>query len=285
MENFYREGRKRFDVLMDGKDPIGGQWNYDKENRQTPPKGKLETPSPHWFEPDAVTQSVIERVEALEIPTFGGSHSLFRWAGHPQAGAAGAGLLHRSSSGNLRSLSGCDGGWRRNHVARPAVSLPQPGAFAAAGSESRRVEQEFHENDVPLNSVEGFIRQVMGWREYMRGLYTYFDEDYPQKNWFNHQQPLPDFFWSGDVEMNCLHQVIDQVRRTGYGHHIQRLMILSNFALIAGYNPPGSRRLVPCGLYRRLRLGDANQRHWHGSICRWRAAGLQALCVIRQLRQ
>ena len=78
MENFYREGRKRFDVLMDGKDPIGGQWNYDKENRN-PPKGKLETPSPHWFEPDAVTQSVIERVEALEIPTFGEA-TPFRWA-------------------------------------------------------------------------------------------------------------------------------------------------------------------------------------------------------------
>jgi deoxyribodipyrimidine photolyase-related protein len=77
----------------------------------------------------------------------------------------------------------------------------------------------------------------MGWREYMRGLYTFFDEDYSQRNWFDHQQPLPEFFWTGDVAMNCLHQVIDQIQRTAYGHHIQRLMILSNFALIAGFIP------------------------------------------------
>jgi deoxyribodipyrimidine photolyase-related protein len=85
--------------------------------------------------------------------------------------------------------------------------------------------------------VEGFIRQVLGWREYMRGLYGYFGADYAQGNWFNHHHPLPDFFWTGKTSMNCLHQVIDQTQRTGYAHHIQRLMILSNFALIAGLNP------------------------------------------------
>jgi deoxyribodipyrimidine photolyase-related protein len=98
-------------------------------------------------------------------------------------------------------------------------------------------EQAYHEQDLPLNSVEGFIRQVLGWREYMRGLYWYVDEDYSDRNWFGHDRPLPDFFWTGETEMNCLHQVIDQVRRTGYGHHIQRLMILSNFSLIAGLQP------------------------------------------------
>jgi len=234
MENFYREGRKRFDVLMDGKDPIGGQWNYDKENRN-PPKGKLETPSPHWFEPDAVTQSVIERVEALEIPTFGEA-TPFRWAVTRKQALQ---VLDSFIEVRLETfgpyqdamVAGEETMWHALLSPYLNLGLLQPLEVI------ERVEQEFHENDVPLNSVEGFIRQVMGWREYMRGLYTYFDEDYPQKNWFNHQQPLPDFFWSGDVEMNCLHQVIDQVRRTGYGHHIQRLMILSNFALIAGYNP------------------------------------------------
>jgi deoxyribodipyrimidine photolyase-related protein len=101
----------------------------------------------------------------------------------------------------------------------------------------QRVEDAYRSGDFPLNSVEGFIRQVLGWREYMRGLYHYFGADYARSNGFGHHHPLPDFFWTGDTPMNCLHQVIDQTQRTGYAHHIQRLMILSNFALIAGLNP------------------------------------------------
>ncbi|MGB3767207.1 MAG: cryptochrome/photolyase family protein, partial [Phormidesmis sp.] len=89
----------------------------------------------------------------------------------------------------------------------------------------------------PLNCVEGFIRQVMGWREYMRGVYSRVDEDYPSRNYFEHNHPLPDFFWDGDTQMNCLHQTIGTVKRTGYAHHIQRLMILANFSLIAGFSP------------------------------------------------
>lgn len=234
MESFYREGRKRFDVLMEGKEPVGGQWNYDKENRK-PPKGKLNTPSPCWFEPDAVTQSVIERVKGLEIPTFGEA-TPFRWAVTREQALQ---VLNNFIEVRLETfgpyqdamVTGEDTMWHALLSPYLNLGLLQPLEVID------RVEQIFHEKDLPLNSVEGFIRQVMGWREYMRGLYSYFDEDYPQKNWFDHQQPLPDFFWSGDVEMNCLHQVIDQVRRTGYAHHIQRLMILSNFALIAGYTP------------------------------------------------
>jgi deoxyribodipyrimidine photolyase-related protein len=234
MESFYRESRKRFDVLMDGKDPVGGQWNYDKENRK-PPKGKLETPSPHWFEPDAVTQAVIERVEGLKIPTFGEA-TPFRWAVTREQALQ---VLDNFIEVRLETfgpyqdamVTGEETMWHALLSPYLNLGLLQPLEVI------ERVEQVFHENNLPLNSVEGFIRQVMGWREYMRGLYTYFDEDYSQNNWFDHQQPLADFFWSADVEMNCLHQAIDQVRRTGYGHHIQRLMILSNFALIAGYNP------------------------------------------------
>jgi deoxyribodipyrimidine photolyase-related protein len=89
-----------------------------------------------------------------------------------------------------------------------------------------------------LNSVEGFIRQVCGWREYMHGLYHHVGEDYFRKNWFEHTQPLPWFFWdAAQAKMNCLHQTLEQVERMSYAHHIQRLMILSNFALIAGLSP------------------------------------------------
>jgi deoxyribodipyrimidine photolyase-related protein len=234
MESFYREGRKRFDVLLEGKKPVGGQWNYDKENRK-PPKGHLNPPSPRWFEPDEITQAVIERVEALECPTFGEA-TPFRWAvTRDQALQV---LEHFIATrldifGPYQDAMITDEETLWHALLSPYLNL----GLLQPLEVIKRVEQVFQEQQLPLNSVEGFIRQVMGWREYMRGLYTYVDEDYPQKNFFHHQQPLPEFFWSADVEMNCLHQVIDQVRRTGYAHHIQRLMILSNFALIAGYNP------------------------------------------------
>ena len=98
-------------------------------------------------------------------------------------------------------------------------------------------ESAYYEHDLPLNSVEGFIRQVLGWREYMHGLNHHVDDDYIQGNYFGNDAPLPEFFWTAETEMICLHQVIDQAQRTGYAHHIQRLMILSNFSLIAGFSP------------------------------------------------
>jgi deoxyribodipyrimidine photolyase-related protein len=102
----------------------------------------------------------------------------------------------------------------------------------------RAAEQAFYDHDLDLNSVEGFIRQILGWREYMHGLYHHVSDDYSQSNWFRHEQPLPDFFWDADkTQMNCLHQTLKQIERMAYAHHIQRLMLLSNFALIAGISP------------------------------------------------
>ena len=102
------------------------------------------------------------------------------------------------------------------------------------------VQEEYNKRQLNLNSVEGFIRQILGWREYMRGLYMYEtkrDPNYTQYNWFNHNQPLPHWFWTGITDLNCLHQTLAQIYRTGYAHHIQRLMLLSNFNLILGTSP------------------------------------------------
>jgi deoxyribodipyrimidine photolyase-related protein len=234
MESFYREGRQRFEVLMVGKTPEGGQWNYDKDNRK-PPKGNLDPPSPHWFEPDDITQAVIDRVRELDCPTFGEA-TPFHWGVTRQQALE---VLDNFVDQRLATfgpyqdamVTGEETMWHALLSPYLNLGLLQPLEVI------ERVEAVYHEHNLPLNSVEGFIRQVLGWREYMRGLYTFVDEDYPQGNWFDHHQPLPPFFWTGEVTMNCLHQVIDQIRRTGYGHHIQRLMILSNFALIAGLNP------------------------------------------------
>ncbi|MGF1570291.1 MAG: cryptochrome/photolyase family protein [Nodosilinea sp.] len=234
MESFYREGRKRFGVLMAGDQPVGGQWNYDKENRQ-PPKGQLNTPVPLWFEPDAITQAVIDRVQSLEGATFGEA-TPFRWAvTRSQALAVLDDFIeHRLPIfGPYQDamVTGEDTMW--HGLISPYLNL----GLLHPQEVIEHIEAAYHQGELPLNSVEGFIRQVLGWREYMRGLYIYVDDDYPQRNWFDHQQPLPELFWTGETEMNCLHQVLDQVKRTGYGHHIQRLMILSNFSLIAGLNP------------------------------------------------
>lgn len=234
METFYREGRRRTGVLMDGKQPLGGQWNYDKENRK-PPKAGLQPPGSLSFPPDAITQGVIERVEALEIPTFGAARP-FHWAvTRSQALQVLETFIHTRlpTFGPYQDamVTGEDTLWHALLSPYLNLGLLHPQEVIAA------VEQAYHAHDLPLNSVEGFIRQVLGWREYMRGLYGWVGADYAQGNWFDHQQPLPDFFWTGDTPMNCLHQTLDQVRRTAYAHHIQRLMVLSNFALIAGLNP------------------------------------------------
>ena len=238
MESFYREGRKRFDVLMVGKEPEGGQWNFDKENRK-PPKGRLDTPDPCWFAIDDITQQVIERVTALvyrdSISSFGTLEN-FGWAVTREQALQ---VLDYFISVRLPTfgpyqdamVTGEDTMWHALLSPYLNLGLLQPMEVIAA------VEAAYHQQKLPLSSVEGFIRQVLGWREYMRGLYTYVAQEYPQSNYFDHQYPLPDFFWTAETEMNCLHQVIDQVQRTGYAHHIQRLMILSNFALIAGLSP------------------------------------------------
>lgn len=236
MESFYREGRKRYGVLMEGATPIGDQWNYDKENRKPPPKNKqqgINPPSPQWFNPDDITQQVMQTV--AELDTFGNLEP-FGWA------VTRSQALHvldyfinvrLATFGPYQDamVTGEDTLWHALLSPYLNIGLLQPLEVIQAA------ETAYKQQNLPLNSVEGFIRQVLGWREYMRGLYSYVDEDYPQGNYFNHQHPLPDFFWTGDTPMNCLHQSIDQAKRTGYNHHIQRLMILSNFALIAGLSP------------------------------------------------
>ncbi|MBE9076772.1 cryptochrome/photolyase family protein [Romeria aff. gracilis LEGE 07310] len=234
METFYREGRRRFQVLMEGEQPVGGQWNFDKQNRR-PPKGKIEPPEPLWFEPDSVTRDVTDWVNGLDLKTFGEAEP-FRW-GVTRSQALE--VLEHFIQVRLRTfgpyqdamVTGAETLWHALLSPYLNLGLLHPLEVIEA------VEQAYHEDDLPINSVEGFIRQVLGWREYMHGIYHHVKADYPERNFFEHTQPLPDFFWTADTPMNCLHQTLDTVRRTGYAHHIQRLMVLSNFALIAGLSP------------------------------------------------
>jgi len=235
MEDFYRQGRKRFDILMaDGK-PIGDKWNYDKQNRK-PPKKNLQTPEPLVFEPDEITQEVINWVKESDFSDYGQLET-FSWAvTREQAEQVLTYFVEHClpDFGTYQDamLTGEYTLW--HGLISPYLNL----GLLDPMSVIKAIEDAYYERELPLNSVEGFIRQVLGWREYIRGIYLTQDEEYTESNWFKHHQPLPEFYWDATkTDMNCLHQTLTQVEATAYGHHIQRLMVLNNFALIAGINP------------------------------------------------
>ncbi|MGB3513615.1 MAG: cryptochrome/photolyase family protein [Microcoleaceae cyanobacterium] len=235
MEDFYREGRKRFGILMNQNQPVGGKWNFDKENRK-PPQGNLNTPENLWFEPDEITQDVISQVKYLKSAKYGEIEP-FQWAVTRQQALQVLNHFIQHGLPNFgpyqdAMVMGEETMWHSLLSPYLNIGLLHPMEVI------KKVESAYKNQAVNLNSVEGFIRQILGWREYMRGVYLLMNIDYSQSNWFNHSQPLPEFFWDANkTDMNCLHQVLTQVQHTGYAHHIQRLMVLSNFALIAGISP------------------------------------------------
>jgi deoxyribodipyrimidine photolyase-related protein len=237
MEDFYRQCRRRFNLLMesDGQ-PMGGQWNFDQENRKPPKKNdpSFNPPAPLEFSPDAITQKVIAKVQRLKIPTYG-KLDTFTWA---VTRSDALKVLDNFITQRLETfgpyqdamVTGQDTMWHALLSPYINLSLIHPLEVVQA--------VERHQQDTNFSSIEGFIRQVIGWREYMRGVYSIAPSDYGDRNWFGHQEALPEFFWdAGLAKMNCLKQCLDQTERTGYAHHIQRLMILSNFALVAGIEP------------------------------------------------
>ena len=235
LEDFYREGRKRFQILMDGQKPVGGQWNFDKDNRK-PPKKLPKTPNSLEFLPDQITESVLAQVQTLQTLTYGKLQP-FRWAVTRSQALQVLEYFIRENLGYFGTYQ--DAMVTNEFTLWHSLISPYLNLGLLTPKEIiDRVESAYFEQDIPLNNVEGFIRQILGWREYMQGLYHFLGEDYSQHNWFCHDHELPDFYWDGTkTEMNCLHQVLKQVEETGYAHHIQRLMILSNFALIMGVAP------------------------------------------------
>ena len=236
MEFFYRHMRRTTGILMEAGEPVGGQWNFDAENRAGfGAKGPLDIPRAPHFEPDRITREVIALVEKRfpdhpgELASFGwpvtrddalraleafvqerlgafGRHQDAMWAGEPFLWHA---LL--SSSLNLKLLD--------------------PREVIAATLAAYRARA------LPLAGVEGFVRQILGWREFIRGVYWHYMPQLAADNHFGHTRPLPKWFWTGDTHLNCLRESIGQTLRHGYAHHIQRLMVTGNFALLAGLRP------------------------------------------------
>ena len=234
MEFFYRDMRRKTGLLMHGDKPEGGQWNYDSENRK-PAARDLMMPRPLSFEPDAITREVLEmvttrfpdhpgtldtfdyavtRADALRQQAYFLKHALPDFGAYQDAMLTGERFLWHSilspyiNSGLIDPLDLC-----------------------------RAAEAEYAAGRAPLNSVEGFIRQIIGWREYMRGIYWSQGPDYVNRNALAAARTLPAFYWTGETDLHCLAEAIGQTLETAHAHHIQRLMVTGNFALLIGADP------------------------------------------------
>jgi len=234
MEYFYREMRRKTGLLMDGDQPVGGKWNYDAENRK-PPSSGLSTPTPPRFEPDAITQSVLELVESRFDNHFGDLRPFWLATSAEQAERALDAFIKNALPffGDYQDAMVSGESFMFHAVLSPYLNAGLLDPLDIC----RRVEAAYHSGHAPLNAVEGFIRQIIGWREYVRGIYWLKMPDYRDENFFEADRPLPDFYWTAETKMECLKAAITQTKEEAYAHHIQRLMVTGTFALLAGIKP------------------------------------------------
>ncbi|WP_193552308.1 cryptochrome/photolyase family protein [Oleisolibacter albus] len=235
LEFFYREMRRTHGVLLtpDGE-PEGGQWNYDADNRKALPQG-LSPPPRLRFLPDHITRDVLALVRRRFSHHFG---DLEPFGFAVTAAQADAVFQHFLRHGLARFGDYQDAMAEGEETLFHAVISPYLNCgLLDAKAVVRAVEAEYRAGRAPLNAAEGFIRQILGWREYVRGIYWLKMPDYARSNHLDSHRPLPDFYWTGRSGMGCLDAVIGQTRREAYAHHIQRLMVTGNFALIYGADP------------------------------------------------
>jgi deoxyribodipyrimidine photolyase-related protein len=234
MEFFYREMRRKTGLLMHGDEPEGGQWNYDHDNRKRLPDSTV-LPKRQRFEPDAITREVLD----LVVRRFGnhfGDLEPFGW-----------GVTREHALEALKHfIETCLGGFGdyqdamktgEDFLYHSVISPYLNAGLLTAREVCDAAEAAYRQGRAPLNAVEGFIRQVLGWREFVRGLYWARMPQYAETNHLEAKRRLPAFFWTGETEMHCLSECIRTTRQHAYAHHIQRLMITGNFALLAGLAP------------------------------------------------
>ena len=235
LEFFYREMRKKHKILLDAtQKPIGGKWNYDAENRKTPKAG-MKSPKRISHKKDQITREVLDLVAQKFGDNFGDllpfhfavtrdqaliearhfiEELLPNFGDYQDAMVAGEPYLYHSLLSSYIN-----------------VGLLEPLEIC------KMAEKAYHDGNAPLNAVEGFIRQILGWREYVRGVYWLHMPNYVELNFFSAQNNLPKFYWGEKTTMSCVADAVKQTKEHAYSHHIQRLMITGNFALLAGIDP------------------------------------------------
>jgi len=231
MEFFYREMRKKYSMLMDAGKPTGGEWNYDKENRK-PPKAGMKSPARISHKKSAITREVLQLVKERFSHHFGTLEPFHYAVTREQA------LMELDHF--IAHLLPSFGDFQDAMVANePYLYHSLISSYLNAGllvplEICQKAEAAYRAGKSPLNAVEGFIRQILGWREYIRGIYWHFMPEYGERNRLNAKQPLPDFYWGAHTDMFCVAESVRHTRDHAYSHHIQRLMITGNFALLAG---------------------------------------------------
>ena len=234
MEYFYRETRRKTGILMRDGEPIGGQWNYDSENRK-PPDNAVPVPAPTLFEPDEITSEVCALVEAEFSQHYGDLYPFYFAVTHAQAQQ----VLAQFIAERLADFGTYQDAMR---TGEPFMFHSHIGFYLNCGllnpMQAIDAAVDAYDNGLaPLNSVEGFVRQILGWREFVRGLYWLKMPEYKDMNFLQAERPLPQFFWDSQTDMNCLHQCFSETQKNAYAHHIQRLMVIGNFSLLAGLAP------------------------------------------------
>lgn len=239
MEFFYRTMRKQYKVLMDADEtdqPVGGQWNFDADNRKSFGKaGPQNVPKAIEYKPDAITKEVIKQVNAHFTAHPGSLHD-FNW---PVTREHALIALKDFIDNRLPQFgphedamwTNLDFGWHSLLSSSLNLKLLNPLEVVLAA------EAAYKKHDLDLASVEGFIRQILGWREFMRGVYFLDMPELKTANHYGHSNPLPRWYWTGDTHMNCMKQCIGQTLKNGYSHHIQRLMVTGMFGVTAEISP------------------------------------------------
>ena len=240
MEDFYRDQRRRFDVLMEGKDPVGNRWNYDEDNREPPPKKQtsLDVPAPYRPREDDIDERVRADLDAMNLDTVGADGPrLFAVTPAEAKRALTRFIEHRLSTFGRYEDAIMGDDWAMSHS---LLSVPLNLGVLHPLDAVEAAERAYREDGAPLAAVEGFIRQILGWREYMWHLYWHFGPDYTENNELSARRKLPE--WWADLDADavtaaCLRNALEGVRDRGWTHHIQRLMVLGSHALQRGYRP------------------------------------------------
>jgi deoxyribodipyrimidine photolyase-related protein len=234
METFYRNMRRRYAILMAGDQPEEGRWNFDAENRATWEGGKP-VPPPLLQHHDYST--IWHEIEQAGIDSFGEAKaSDFPW---PTGRRQSLIVLDYFIQHLLPFFGKYQDAMhtQQRYFFHSRLSFAMNTKMLSPLEVIQKAEQAYHAGNAPIAAVEGFIRQILGWREYMRGIYWAYMPRFSHKNYFSHTNPLPGWYWTGQTRMNCLHHCITQSLEEAYAHHIQRLMITGNFALLAGLDP------------------------------------------------
>ena len=238
MEYFYRDMRRKTGLLMEGEKPIGGQWNFDKENRK-PASRDLLMPSCQRVEPDGMTKEVIELVNTVFADHFGTLESFWFGVTREHALAVLDDFLQNrlAQFGDYQDAMLTD----EPFLYHSLLSFYMNVGLLNPMEVCQGAEISWKSGKTPINAVEGFIRQIIGWREYVNGIYWYYNEEkfgpYTAQNFLQADRSLPEFYWTADTNMACLRAAIEQTRDEAYAHHIQRLMVTGLFAMLIGAKP------------------------------------------------